>query len=156
MMVIKKTSNKYEDTYGCAYNLAKHLKKSDVIFLTGNLGAGKTLFAQGICKGLGIDDDVTSPTFNLLNIYENLSQNLVVYHFDLYRLDREDELENIGFNEYVYSDGISIIEWADKFLKYLPEEYLLVDIEKTGETEREIKIFFFGKRYEELGKEIDF
>ena len=156
MMVIKKTSNKYEDTYGCAYNFAKHLKKSDIIFLIGNLGAGKTLFAQGICKGLGIDNDVTSPTFNLLNIYENPSRNLVVYHFDLYRLDREDELENIGFNEYVYSDGISIIEWADKFLKYLPEEYLLVDIEKTGETEREIKISFFGKRYEELGKEIDF
>lgn len=155
-MAIEKLTNKYEDTYKYAYNLAKHLKKSDIIFLTGDLGAGKTLFTQGLCKGLGVKEEITSPTFNLLNIYQNTEQDLTVYHFDLYRLDKEEELEDIGFNEYVYSDGISIIEWADKFPEYLPDEYLLIEIKKTGENDRIIKLSFCGDRYKELGKEIDF
>ena len=155
-MIIKKLTNKYEDTYEYAYDLAKYLKKSDIVFLIGDLGAGKTLFAQGICKGLGVKEEITSPTFNLLNIYQNIEQDLTVYHFDLYRLDRKEELDNIGFNEYVYSDGISIIEWADKFLEYLPDEHLLIEIKKTGENDRVIKLSFYGYRYKNLGKEIDF
>ena len=155
-MVIEKLTNKYKDTYEYAHNLAKYLKKSDIIFLTGDLGAGKTLFARGLCKGLGVQEEITSPTFNLLNVYQNTDKDLIVYHFDLYRLNRAEELEDIGFNEYVYSTGISMIEWADKFPEYLPDEYLLIEIEKTGENDRIIKLSFYGDRYENLGKEIDF
>ena len=98
----------------------------DVIALAGPLGAGKTRLAQGIARGLGIVEPVPSPTFNLLLVHPG---ELPLYHFDLYRLERPSELEDIDFYETLEADGVSVIEWADRFPEELPEERLDVLLE---------------------------
>lgn len=107
------------------------------IALTGDLGTGKTHFSQGIASGYGVMDDVTSPTFALMNTYEGTNGPL--YHFDLYRLDDESELENIGFYEFT-EDTVSIVEWADKFPDALPDETIYIDITRLSDTERSISL----------------
>lgn len=101
--------------------------------LVGDLGTGKTHLAQGIAAGFGVTGEVTSPTFAIMNTYETLQGNL--YHFDLYRLDEETELENIGFAEFTEGTK-SIVEWADKFHREIPEDALWIYIKATGENER--------------------
>lgn len=107
------------------------------IALCGDLGMGKTHLAQGIGKGFGIVEELTSPTFALMNAYE--IDGVYLYHFDLYRLESEEELENIGF--YEFSEGQkAIVEWADKFEEALPEETLWVTIETAGEEIRKLTL----------------
>ena len=130
------------------------LPEGVVICLYGDLGAGKTLFVQNLARGMGIDEDVTSPTFNIMNVYEG---RLPLYHFDLYRLEQEYELEDIGFFDYVEeSDGIVVIEWADKFADCLPEDYLLLSIERTGNDDNERKLIFDirGTAYANIFQEV--
>ena len=146
-----------ETTYAHGQKLAFYLKPGDVVCLSGDLGQGKTLFTKGIVAALKSDELVTSPTFSLLNIYTGkyYDENLLIYHFDLYRLDHEEQLEDIGFNEYVFADGVSIIEWPDKFLDCLPNEYLWVEITSGSVPERrQLKLCPHGKRYEELCREL--
>ncbi len=129
-----------EQTVMVAFDIARTLKQGDVICLGGDLGAGKTVFARGMIKALGVDDYVTSPTFTIVNEYDG---KYPVYHFDVYRVDDYDEILDIGFDEYIYGDGISIIEWADKIKEILPASYIRIDIEKDiskGENYREITI----------------
>lgn len=111
-----------------AATLAAHLRPNDVIVLKGDLGAGKTQFVQGVAEGLGIKAQVTSPTFNILITYEG--GRLPLYHFDLYRLESEEELDDIGFYEMIESEGASFLEWGDKFPAALPYSYLEIDILK--------------------------
>ena len=149
-----------EKTGEFAEKLAAFLQPGDVLCLSGDLGRGKTLFAQGIAAGLKVAEPVTSPTFSLLNIYagELRGKALEIYHFDLYRLEEKRELENIGFEEYIFSDGITIIEWPDKFLGSLPDEYLFIKIEadeSRGENFRNITLIPSGQRYEELCGELN-
>ena len=128
-----------EETDGLAYRIGKIVPEGTVLCLTGNLGAGKTLFTEGLCRGLGVTADVTSPTFNLMNVYEG---RLSVRHFDLYRLEDESELEEFGFYEYAEADdGLVLIEWADKFPEALPEKYIRIHIER-GEDESERRLNF--------------
>ncbi|WP_462331776.1 tRNA (adenosine(37)-N6)-threonylcarbamoyltransferase complex ATPase subunit type 1 TsaE [Schwartzia sp. (in: firmicutes)] len=128
-----------EETDGLAYRIGKIVPEGTVLCLTGNLGAGKTLFTEGLCRGLGVTADVTSPTFNLMNVYEG---RLSVRHFDLYRLEDESELEEFGFYEYAEADdGLVLIEWADKFPEALPEKYIRIHIE-CGEDESERHLNF--------------
>lgn len=158
MPVIIIESASPEDTYAYGQKLASYLSPGDVVCLSGDLGQGKTLFTKGIVAALQSDELVTSPTFSLLNIYtgEYGGGSLSIYHFDLYRLDRAEQLEDIGFNEYVLSDGIAIIEWPDKFLSSLPDEYLGVEITSGGASEqRRIGLFPHGKRYEKLCGELN-
>ena len=105
--------------------------------LIGNLGTGKTHMSQGIAKGIGVSEDITSPTFSLMNTYMTLAGE--IYHFDLYRMDDVSELENIGF--YEFTDGqVAIVEWADKFEDELPDETLWIHIDSIDTHSRRITL----------------
>lgn len=133
-------TNSVEETQQLGYALGKWIRSNGqpiCIALIGDLGTGKTHMSQGIAKGLGIIDDITSPTFALMNTYSSTLGP--VYHFDLYRMDDVSELENIGFYEYT-EDQISIVEWADKFSDELPEETLWIYISTSGNMSRSIKL----------------
>lgn len=113
-----------EATWSVGEFVGKRLKAGMVLCLTGDLGAGKTLFTKGVAAGLGVKADVTSPSFTLMNLYDG---RLPVTHFDLYRLDDEGDLDEIGFYEYADEPvGVAIIEWADKFPEALPPHHLSV------------------------------
>lgn len=129
-------------------------KGGDVICLTGDLGAGKTLFSRGVATALGVAaSDVNSPTFAIMNVYQG--EKLEIHHFDLYRLSREDELEDIGFDEYVYGDEVvTLIEWAELFPEHLPDEYLQVTLLLDG-AGRKAKLLAKGERYEQLLREVE-
>ena len=105
--------------------------------LTGDLGTGKTHMSQGIAKGLGVSEDITSPTFSLMNTYMTLAGE--IYHFDLYRMDDVSELENIGFYEFT-EDQVAIVEWADKFEAELPDETLWIHIDSIDTHSRRITL----------------
>lgn len=118
--------------------LGKSLKKGDIVALIGELGSGKTCFTQGLMKGLGVaTNKVTSPSFVLINIYNG---RLPVYHFDIYRLNNIKEVIDIGYEEYFYGEGVTIIEWADKIEELLPKGCIRVYLRIAGENEREISI----------------
>lgn len=123
------------ETFGFADDFSKQLCGGEVIILNGDLGAGKTTFTKGLCKALGITENVTSPTFTLMNIYE--SGRLNVYHFDMYRLDDESEALEIGLTEFFgKQDGVCIIEWAQNIKGLLPSNLIKIDIEKIAENKR--------------------
>ena len=129
--------------------LGKHLTDKDTICLEGELGAGKTAFTKSICASLGINhENVTSPTFSIMNIYEGIE---TVKHFDLYRIKTLSELSGTGFDEYIEQDGINIIEWSDLFPDALPKERLTVHITVTSEG-REFTLTPIGKHYEEIAE----
>lgn len=107
-----------------------------VIALNGELGAGKTVFAQGVGLGLEVEEAVTSPSFVLMNVYQG---RLELYHFDFYRLEEEDELASLGLDEYFYGEGVALVEWAGKFSRSLPPARLEITItrdDKRGEDAR--------------------
>lgn len=131
-----------EETKAAAKLLGDVCQAGDVIALDGDLGAGKTQFTQGLALGLGIESPVTSPTFNLVEEYDQ--GRLVLYHFDLYRLEAPEELEDIDFYGITEAGGVSCIEWASKFEDELPDDRLELYIEVTGETSRTIKARPFG------------
>ncbi|PKM82821.1 MAG: tRNA (adenosine(37)-N6)-threonylcarbamoyltransferase complex ATPase subunit type 1 TsaE, partial [Firmicutes bacterium HGW-Firmicutes-13] len=112
-----------EETLKLGTILGTLLQKGDVIGLFGELGTGKTVFTRGIARGLKVEDYVTSPTFTLINEY---SGSLPLFHFDVYRLDDPEELLELGYEEYFYGEGITVIEWAEKIEDYLPPGYLAV------------------------------
>lgn len=143
-----------EETAEIAGAIAKNLPPGTVICLNGDLGAGKTLFVQNLARALGIKGEVTSPTFNLMNIYND--GQMPVVHFDLYRLESDAELDDIGFYEYSdVPDGLVVIEWAEKFPDNMPEDYLAVTLERgEQETERHL-IFSAAGRAVELLKELE-
>ena len=126
--------------------VGRALRAGMVLCLTGDLGAGKTLLTKGIAAGLGVKEDVTSPSFTLMNLYEG---RLSVAHFDLYRLEEEDALEDIGFYEYAEEpSGVAIIEWADKFPAALPERRLTVALSRgAGEAARRLSVVAEGDAY---------
>ena len=119
------------DTFEIAKNIAKELKKGSIVCLDGDLGVGKTIFAKGFAKGLGIEDDITSPTFTLVQSYESLDN--VLHHFDVYRISDESEMDEIGYEEYFFSDAICLIEWSSLILDLIPENAIRISIEKDME-----------------------
>lgn len=122
--------------------IGRAAEAGDVVLFTGNLGAGKTTMSQGIAFGLGIEADVTSPTFTLMQIYHG---DLTLYHLDVYRLKSEEEALDIGLEEVLYGDGLCLMEWAEQFPNLWPEDYLLVRIERLGESERRIELTGEGR-----------
>ncbi len=133
--------------------IASLLKPGDVIGLFGNLGSGKTTFVKGLAHGLKVKAaKVHSPTFVLLNIYNG---RLPVYHFDLYRLDDEQAIGELGYEEFLYGDGVAVVEWAEKLKKLMPAEYLKIEFVHKGEDKRLIRMQGYGKRYKELLKALN-
>ena len=123
-------SNSYEETQKFAEEFSKTLKAGDVLCMYGDLGVGKTAFVQGLAKGLGIDEPITSPTFTIVNEY---SGRLPLYHFDVYRIGDVEEMEEVGFEDYVMGEGVSLIEWANLIEEILPEKRTEITIEKNLE-----------------------
>lgn len=133
-------SNSPKETENIAKAFAKKLEKGDVLCLSGDLGVGKTAFVQGLAKGLGIEEYISSPTFTIVNCY---SGKLPFYHFDVYRIGDSEEMYEIGYEEYVYGDGISVIEWPQLISDILPEVRYDIEIKKNldiHENFREITI----------------
>lgn len=116
------------DTERLGQLLGKIAQTGDIIILTGSLGAGKTTITQSIGAGLGVPPNcyITSPTFSLMHEYQG---RLPLYHMDLYRLSSEEEIEDLGFLEYIYGDGLTVIEWPDRLGSLMPEEYLEIKLE---------------------------
>lgn len=129
------TTTSADETTSLGERLGKQLKPGDVIALFGDLGAGKTTLTKGIAAGLGLEADIHSPTFTL--IHEHMGA-VALYHVDLYRLSHEQEVETLGLEEYIYSDGVTIIEWADKMKSMLPSQRLDITLRMTGDTGREL------------------
>ncbi|WP_232050924.1 tRNA (adenosine(37)-N6)-threonylcarbamoyltransferase complex ATPase subunit type 1 TsaE [Arabiibacter massiliensis] len=144
---LRKTTSP-EATKQLASTLAPYLRAGDVIVLSGDLGAGKTQFVQGVAAGLGVRAPVTSPTFNILLSYPE--GTLPLHHFDLYRLDDIDELEDIGFYETLDADGASFVEWGEKFPDALPYGYLDVVVTVDAEGNRVVRVHAFGDRARRL------
>lgn len=149
-MKIKLDSLENTKTFGI--ELGKTLKKGDVVCLNGELGAGKTTLTKFIGLGLGVDEYITSPTFALINEYKG---RVPVYHFDVYRLENIEEIDDLGFDEYFYGEGVCIIEWAERIEEFLPKEKIILDIEKGNDIDkRVISLTGTGNRYKEVLKEM--
>lgn len=117
-----------DETESIAIELAKEVKAGSIYTLSGDLGAGKTVFARGFARGLGIMSPVTSPTFTLVNEYKK--GRLPLYHFDVYRLGEAEELYDTGFEDYLENGGVVLIEWAERIEELLPRPYFYISIEK--------------------------
>ena len=117
-----------EETFQLGEELGRKAVPGQVFTLTGDLGVGKTVFTQGLAKGLGIEEPVNSPTFTIVQVYEE--GRLPFYHFDVYRIGDVEEMEEVGFDDYVMGEGVSLIEWADLIEEILPEKHTEIRIEK--------------------------
>lgn len=149
---MKKILNNIEDTIKFGEKLGKLLKAGDIICLNGDLGAGKTTLSKSIGQGLDIEEYITSPTFTLINEYQG---RLPLYHFDVYRLNSYEELEDLGVEDYFYGNGVCLIEWAEKIAEDLPEERLEIWISRGDfDDERNIEVKAFGSRYKTLIEEL--
>ena len=120
-----------DETYEFGRSFADKTGPGSVIALEGDLGAGKTLFTQGLAEGLGITEPVNSPTFTILQIYE--SGRLPLYHFDVYRIEDPYEMEEVGFDDFIYGHGVSVIEWPGQIEELLPDVYTRVRISRDNE-----------------------
>lgn len=151
---MKFLTNSVEETFNLGFNIGKNSSSGDIICLIGDLGTGKTHLTKGIANGLDISDHITSPTFTIVNEYNG---RLKLYHFDVYRVNDPDEIEAIGFDEYIFSDGVSIIEWANYIDELIPkEDAMYIYINKLNEDNintREITVEYTNKKYDYM-KEI--
>lgn len=141
------------DTINFAYNLAKLLKNGDIIVLSGDLGSGKTKFTQGILKYFELEDEISSPTFTIVNEYHKNSTN--IYHFDVYRLSDSDEFYAIGGEEYL-NNGICIIEWGEIIEDILPDDYIKISFTKDSENEnyRNLELIGLGENSKKIIDEL--
>lgn len=124
-------SFKVQDTFEFAKKMGENAVKGQVYLLSGDLGTGKTAFAQGFAKGLGIDDYINSPTFTIMQVYEE--GRLSLYHFDVYRIGDISEMEELGYEEYFYGQGVSLVEWPEMIEEILPDNAISIKIEKNLE-----------------------
>ncbi len=141
-------SDSIQETLNIGKLIARGLNKGDIVCLFGSLGSGKTVLTKGISRALGVDKgQVTSPTFVLIRQYEG---RIPIYHFDLYRLNTAEDVLDLGYEEYLFDEGISVIEWADKLGRLLPREFLKIELRVIGERKRKLKISAIGRRYDKL------
>lgn len=135
------TSNNVSDTQKIAGELAVGLKGGELIALAGNLGAGKTVFVKALAKAMGINDNITSPTFVLMKVYgANFGKIKKLVHVDCYRLDHAEDLQDIGLGDYLEDDSnVAVVEWADK-IKNLPDNTIHISIKNLGQEKRKITI----------------
>ena len=133
-----------EETQRLGIGLGRLAQPGDLFMLVGELGAGKTCLTQGIAWGLDIAGFATSPTFVVINQYKG---RLPLYHIDLYRLDSIEEIVDLGLDDYIYGDGVCVVEWADKAMSVLPPEHLWIDINYVSDTVRNFVLNPSGQRY---------
>lgn len=133
------TTKNEEETFLLGEKLAESLKNGDVIALYGELGSGKTRLVKGICKGLGVEDNVNSPTFMIVNEYLSHKSG-TVFHFDLYRLKSEDDLSSMGFSDYMNSGSIILIEWPEHAERFLPINTIKIRLAHSAESEKHRRI----------------
>ena len=137
-----------QETISLARRLAGQLQKGDILCLSGNLGSGKTTFTKGIAKGLGINEkNVNSPTFILMNAHPG---KLPLFHFDFYRLENPGEINQIGYEEFLYDEGVAVIEWAERLKNLFPKEGLKIHFDFEGDKKRLIAFAALGKRGAEI------
>jgi tRNA threonylcarbamoyladenosine biosynthesis protein TsaE len=141
-----------QETVELGIKMGKLLEAGDIVLLYGDLGAGKTVLTRGLVQGLGAKDVVTSPTYTLMHRYEG---RVPIYHFDLYRLGGPDEVLDLGYEEFFYGDGVSIVEWPERLEYLCPEEHVRVRIEVAGDgKKRRITVDAVGGRYSRFEKEL--
>jgi len=141
------TSHSPEETQKFGVSIGKVALPGDIFMLVGNLGVGKTCLTQGIAWGLSIKEYAVSPSFVLVR---ELYGRLPLYHIDLYRLDHVEEIEDLGLDEYLYGNGVCVVEWAEKGLTVLPAEHLMIEISYLSDTARSFRFKPSGQRYREL------
>jgi len=141
-----------EQTQQLGMRLGRLAKLGDLFLLVGGLGAGKTCLTQGIAWGLGIEGYATSPSFVVINQYQG---RLPFYHIDLYRLDRIEEVIELGLEDYLFGRGVCVVEWAEKGLEVLPMEHLLVEMGFLSDTSRNLVLKPSGERYVEMVSELN-
>lgn len=117
-----------EDTFAFGAELGEKCNPGDILTLHGDLGVGKTLFSKGLGKGLAIDEPISSPTFTVVQVYD--SGRLPLYHFDVYRIADIEEMDEIGYEDYFYGEGVCLIEWAEQIQELLPDNVISITIEK--------------------------
>lgn len=137
------------ETKALARDLASALIAGDVISLTGDLGAGKTVFVQGLAEGLGIKERVTSPTFTIIKEYAG---RIPMFHMDVYRLSSPAELVDLGYEEYFFGEGVSIVEWGDRVEALFPPDYLEISIDRLAESDRKLALAPHGSRWIDIAK----
>jgi tRNA threonylcarbamoyladenosine biosynthesis protein TsaE len=147
MKSLKLATHSPEETRALGVRLGELAEPGDIFLLSGNLGTGKTCLTQGIAWGLGSQEYALSPTFVLMR---ELKGRLTLYHIDLYRLDRIEEISDLGLDDYLYGQGLSVIEWAEKGIAVLPSEHLLIKIDYLSDNERSLELIPRGRRYEKL------
>lgn len=143
------SSNSINDTLMLGKNLASLLKKGDLVVLSGELGAGKTKFTEGFLKFFNLEDEISSPTFNIVNEYKK--DDISIYHFDVYRLEDASEFYEIGGDEY-FENGICLIEWGELIKDALPKSFISIDITKleNDENKRLFRFISQGERYDKI------
>ena len=137
-------SSSPEETFSLGRKAARFLGKGSVVALKGELGSGKTCLAKGIAKGLGIEEELTSPTYTIISEYELISgsgETVPVYHIDAYRLGGNEDFSYMGGEEIVFGNGISLIEWSERIFSFIPPEALKIDIEIVNDDKRLIRIY---------------
>ncbi len=141
-----------EETKNLGKEVSKLTKPGDLLAFYGELGAGKTCFIQGISQGLKVKDYVTSPSFTIMNEYQG---KIPIYHFDLFRLDNDEDILELGYEEYFYGEGLTVIEWAEKIEQLLPKEHLKVDIKFKDRYQRTISFISQGDRFNKFLEELN-
>ncbi len=147
MKTLDLVSRSPRQTQSLGARLGRLAKAGDVFLLVGDLGAGKTCLVQGLARGLGVRENVTSPTFTIIREYRG---RLALYHVDCYRIEGVQETGELGLEDFLGGQGLCVIEWADKVMEVLPSERLLVHIEYAGDRERRLRMEAQGTRYEGL------
>ncbi|MCR4743979.1 MAG: tRNA (adenosine(37)-N6)-threonylcarbamoyltransferase complex ATPase subunit type 1 TsaE [Lachnospiraceae bacterium] len=141
-------SFKAEDTFDIGKKMGEAAQKGDVYALKGDLGVGKTVFTKGFAKGLGIEEHISSPTFTILNSYED--GRMPFHHFDVYRIGDIEEMDEIGYEDCFYGDGVSLVEWAGIIKELMPENTVIITIEKDLEKGFDYRKISVGRNLEEL------
>lgn len=144
-------SHSPDNTYLLGEFIGKLAEPGDLFCLNGDLGTGKTVFARGMAAGLGVQSRVVSPTFTLINEHQG---RLPFYHMDVYRLGSSEEMYDLGYEEYFYGSGVTLIEWAEIVEDILPDERLDIKITRTGDNDREMVFMPFGEKYVCLVEEL--
>ena len=145
-MRVKILSSSPEQTQAIGRVLGAKARPGDVVLLVGELGAGKTCLTQGILWGLGVDEFARSPTFVMINEYDG---RLPLYHIDLYRVDADAEIADLGLDEYLFGDGVCVVEWADRSPDPFPEEHVEIVLEHVDDTTRNLTLTSTAQRFDD-------